>query len=38
MTLFLAFQKIYSGCCTVAAQMLSIPSHKVGNDRYSTSR
>ena len=36
---FSRFQEIYSGCCTVAAQTLPLlPPHKVGEDRYSTSR
>jgi hypothetical protein len=35
---FSAFQDIYSGCCTVAAQTLRLDQSKVGDDRYSSSR
>jgi hypothetical protein len=37
MMLFLTFQDIYSGCCTVAAQRLRLlHTHKIWDDRYST--
>jgi hypothetical protein len=37
-THFSAFQEIYSGCCTIAAQRLRLlHPHKVRDDRYSTS-
>src|SRR5215212_1486333 len=36
-SLFSVFQEIYSGCCTVAAQMLRLlHQHNVRDDRYLT--
>jgi hypothetical protein len=38
LTHFPAFQEIYSGCCTVAAQTLRLlHPHKVRDDHYSAS-
>jgi hypothetical protein len=36
--LFLSFQEIHSGCCTVAAQTLQLDQLKVRNHPHSNSR